>query len=116
VELFALRDLRRTCITDLLAGGTDVLVVQLLACHSDPRTTMRYDRSGEVAKRTAALKLHVPFSPRKLGGNKDDGLHIPGWPCPDSGGQPSGRDPVGVRCPATHCHSEKTVAEKRRST
>jgi site-specific recombinase XerD len=66
VESFAPHDLRRSCITDLLAGGTDVLVVQQLAGHSDLKTTMRYDRRGEVAKRTAAGKLHVPYFPRKL--------------------------------------------------
>jgi site-specific recombinase XerD len=65
VKSFAPHDLRRSCITDLLAGGTDIFVVQQLAGHSDPKTTMRYDRRGEVAKRTAAQKLHVPYFGRK---------------------------------------------------
>ena len=54
-------DLRRSCITDLLAGGADIFVVQQLAGHSDPKTTMRYDLGGEEAKRTASRKLSVPY-------------------------------------------------------
>ena len=66
VESFSPHDLRRSCITDLLAGGADIFVVQQLAGHSDPKTTMRYDRRGEVAKRTAARKLRVPYFRGKL--------------------------------------------------
>jgi len=44
-------------ITDLLAGGADIFVVQQLAGHSDPKTTRRYDLGGEEAKRTASRKL-----------------------------------------------------------
>jgi site-specific recombinase XerD len=66
VESFTPHDLRRSCITDLLAGGADIFVVQQLAGHSDPKTTMRYDRRGEEAKRTASAKLRVPYFGKKL--------------------------------------------------
>jgi site-specific recombinase XerD len=66
VESFSPHDLRRSCVTDLLTDGADIFVVQQLAGHSDPKTTMRYDRRGEVAKRTAARKLHVPYFRGKL--------------------------------------------------
>lgn len=53
-------DLRRTCLTMLLAGGVDVLTVSDLAGHSDPRTTKRYDRRGDVVRRQALESLRLP--------------------------------------------------------
>lgn len=52
-------DLRRTFGTTLLARGADVLIVQSLMGHSDPRTTKRYDRRAEGAMRAAVRLLEV---------------------------------------------------------
>jgi len=52
-------DLRRTMITELLSRDADVFSVQRLAGHSDPKTTSRYDRRREDAKRAAAARLEL---------------------------------------------------------
>jgi integrase len=57
-------DMRRTYITGILDKTGDLALAQELAGHSDPKTTKRYDRRGERAKRAAVDMLHVPYAPR----------------------------------------------------
>jgi integrase len=61
VKHFSPHDLRRTFVSHLLAAGEDISIVAKMAGHSSTQTTARYDRRGEVAKRKAAGKLHVPY-------------------------------------------------------
>lgn len=61
VASFSPHDLRRTFISHLLESGVDVFTVQKMAGHSDVRTTERYDRRDEKAKKAAAEKIPVPF-------------------------------------------------------
>jgi len=53
-------DLRRTLVGDLLDAGTDLVTVQTLAGHADPRTTSRYDRRSMDTKRDAVDALRLP--------------------------------------------------------
>ena len=62
---FTWHDMRRTAAGDLLDVGTDLVTVQKLLGHADPRTTARYDRRPEETKRQAVAKLHVPYRRRR---------------------------------------------------
>jgi len=58
-------DFRRSFVTNLLANKTDVFLVQQLAGHDDPKTTMRYDMRDKDEARKAAEVLHLPYSSSK---------------------------------------------------
>lgn len=53
-------DLRRTYVTQLLQSGCDLATVQVLARHSSPATTVRYDRRGDDVQRRAVELLALP--------------------------------------------------------
>jgi integrase len=53
-------DLRRTCVSDCLEAGIDVLALQRLLGHQSANTTLRYDMRGEKARRAAVEAVYVP--------------------------------------------------------
>jgi integrase len=56
---FTPHDLRRTFVTELLARGVDVVTVARMAGHSDPVTTMLYDRRTKDTARAGAALLDL---------------------------------------------------------
>jgi site-specific recombinase XerD len=65
VKDFAAHDFRRTFAGDMLDRGVDIVTVQKIMGHADPKTTSRYDRRPEKVKQDAASKLHFPYSPKQ---------------------------------------------------
>ena len=53
-------DLRRTCASDCLEAGVDVLALQRLLGHASASTTLRYDMRGEQVRRAAVEAVYVP--------------------------------------------------------
>ena len=54
-------DLHRSFMDEILKTGPVVPSVERLGGQARGRTTQRYDRRGEHAKRRAAGNLHVPY-------------------------------------------------------
>lgn len=57
VAPFSSHDMRRTFITNLIASGADLVVVQRIAGHEHINTTAAYDRRGREAEDSAIEKL-----------------------------------------------------------
>ena len=61
VENLTPHDFRRTYASTLFDLGVDPVTVQKLMGHDDPKTTSRYDRRGDGAKKAAAEKIGDAF-------------------------------------------------------
>ena len=57
VAPFTSHDMRRTLITNLIASGADLVVVQRIAGHEHVNTTASYDRRGRDAEDSAIERL-----------------------------------------------------------
>jgi len=55
-------DFRRTFASDLLDTGADLVAVQTLMGHGDPRTTSRYDRRGDRSRAASVDKLDMGWA------------------------------------------------------
>lgn len=60
LENISPHDFRRSCITDQLDAGTDLVLVSRAVGHSNPQTTARYDRRPEDSLKQAATRLRIP--------------------------------------------------------
>ncbi|CAN5631180.1 hypothetical protein BH10CHL1_BH10CHL1_33150 [soil metagenome] len=62
IAKLAPHDGRRTFAGELLDNGADIVTVQKLMGHSDPKTTASYDRRNDRARTRAVNTLHMPWS------------------------------------------------------
>ncbi|MCE7980345.1 MAG: site-specific integrase [Caldilinea sp. CFX5] len=66
IRATAPHDGRRTWISNLLEVGGEVVVVQKLAGHQDPKTTAGYDRRGADVRARTINKLSMPWDEKKM--------------------------------------------------
>lgn len=64
IKDFSPHDLRRTFISNMLDAGADIATVSKIVGHSSIKTTARYDRRPEQAKKKATQLLSVPYRRR----------------------------------------------------
>jgi site-specific recombinase XerD len=61
LEPFTWHDLRRSLVSDLLEGGADLRATMLQVGHSNPKTTLRYDRREQKRLQQQARNVASPF-------------------------------------------------------
>ncbi len=54
-------DCRRSFASDQIDAGTHLVTLQAMLGHADPKTSARYDRSGDRRRAAAADSIKVPF-------------------------------------------------------